>query len=329
MEWSAEDEEAWNLHNEGVNALFSMWVSLATKAAEEGRSFFADLPSEFQSVDWFRSHLESYRLTFCGSPDTPDVRDSARGVGFAHIYAHVPPSEYVGLYNLMFASYHALEKDSETPPLPPLSTIRRRWLSDMQTTLDTYTAALSGLVASWSSLATIDPLTGTLNRRGLWERITQDIRSRSDSAAFIVWDLDYFKTINDSHGHPNGDRILQQLATLEQKQSRVDDALGRLGGDEFVWWVPGLVDQSVLCNRIQGFARTLYDQERLTFSAGVARYPNDGETVDQLYVAADEALYRAKHAGRKCWCVAGVDTIYPTLRSSGPNDLQDVVETLR
>ncbi len=314
-QWSTEDEEAWKHHNKGVNVLFSAWVNLATEAAKENTHFFADLPLDFQSADWFRSHLEAYRETFCGSPESASVRDSARQVGFAHIYAQVPPSVYVGLYNLMFSCYHAIEADSEMPSLPPLLTIRRRWLSDMQTALDTYTAALSGLMASLTSLASIDPLTGTLNRRGLWERITQDINSRSDPGAFVVWDLDNFKTINDTYGHPRGDMVLQQLATLEQKQARINDALGRLGGDEFVWWVPGLVDQATLRRRIQNFAKTLYEQEQMTFSAGVAWYPTDGQTVDQLYVAADAALYRAKHAGRKCWCIAGNDATYPILRS--------------
>lgn len=313
--WGIEDETAWNLHVEGINALFSEWVRLATKAVEDDASLFGDLSLEFQTADWFHSHLEAYRLTFCASPETPASRDSARRVGFAHIYAHVPPSVYVGLYNLMFSGYHALEADPQAPDLPPLLTVRRRWLSDMQTALDTYASALSGLVSSWSSLASIDPLTGTLNRRGLWQHITSDIASPSSPAAFIVWDLDHFKTINDRHGHPEGDRVLQQLAALERRQSRVNDALGRLGGDEFVWWAPGLLDRVALCERIQGFARVLYRQEGMTFSAGVARYPLDGTTADHLYAAADAALYRAKHAGRRRWCMAGTEAVYPTLRS--------------
>ncbi len=312
-QWSTGDEEAWKHHSEGVNALFSAWVDHATEAAEENTHLFSDLSLEFQSTDWFRSHLEAYRETFCGSPNTASVRDSARQVGFAHIYAQVPPSVYVGLYNLMFSCYHTLEADPEMPSLPPLITVRRRWLSDTQTTLDTYTAALTGLMASLSSLASIDPLTGTLNRRGLWERITQDIISRSDPGAFVVWDLDNFKAINDTFGHPRGDMVLQQLAVLEQKQARIDDALGRLGGDEFVWWVPGLLDLTVIRRRIQNFAETLFTQEHMTFSAGVAWYPTDGQTADQLYIAADAALYRAKHAGRRCWSVAGTDAIYPLL----------------
>ncbi|MCL5974148.1 MAG: GGDEF domain-containing protein [Actinobacteria bacterium] len=312
-QWSAADEESWGRCPEGIDALFSAWVDLATRAVQEDPSLVGDLPTELREPDWFRSHLEAYRSTFCQSPGDPEARASARQVGFAHIYAHVPPSLYVGLYNLMFAGYHALEAEPGTPSLPSLHTVRRRWLSDMQTALDTYTAALNGLMTSWSSLASIDSLTGTLNRRGLWDRVAGDIANLSEPSAFIVWDLDHFKDVNDQHGHPEGDRVLQQLATLEQKQARVDDILGRLGGDEFVWWAPGLLDQSAICDRIRGFARASYRKEGMTFSAGVARYPVDGVTVDELYVAADAALYHAKHGGRQCWCLAGSGVLYPTL----------------
>jgi diguanylate cyclase (GGDEF)-like protein len=180
----------------------------------------------------------------------------------------------------------------------------------MQTELDTYNVALNGLVSTMNTLVLIDPLTGTLNRRGLWERITKDVHEHLTAASFIVIDVDYFKNVNDQYGHPAGDTTLRRLATLAKGLSRPKDAIGRIGGDEFIWWVPDLLDQSILGRRLQDLSTALSNQEPLTFSAGISRYPIDGQTVEQLYATADEAMYRAKHAGRRRWCTAGVNEIY-------------------
>lgn len=312
--WTAEDQKDWDDNRAGVEELFSKWVEIAVAAAEEDHQLLdANLPEEFRTVEWFRSHLERHRSTFCGSPLDPETRESARRVGFAHISAQVAPSIYVGLYNLMFSAYHALEANNETSSMPRLSTIRGRWLYDMQTELDTYNVALNGLIDSMNALVLIDPLTGTLNRRGLWERIVKDIEGEVAEACLVVLDIDSFKAINDQYGHPTGDSILVKLATLAKTLSRPGDAIGRIGGDEFIWWVPSLRDQSILGRRLQDLSTRLSTEESLTFSAGISHYPIDGKTVEELYTLADEAMYRAKHAGRQRWCIAGVDEIYAFL----------------
>ncbi len=307
--WSHEDEYYWTHCAAGVDALFTAWLEEAMEAAAMEPTIATFLPPDVEVLPWLRSHLERHRAAFCGLPTDPECREAARRAGFAHIQAHVPPSWYVSLYNLVFAAYHALENQSGTPPLPPLTTVRRRWLGDMETTLDTYAVAVTTEVATLSDLALTDPLTGLLNRRGFWRRVTRDLQTET-SAAFVLLDLDYFKTVNDRHGHPEGDIVLQHVASIAHEVSRTSDALARLGGDEFAWWATRMTDPDPLHRRLQALAAALRHSKTLTFSAGLAWYPGDGRDADQLYRAADAALYRAKSSGRKCWTSAQQSGVY-------------------
>ncbi len=310
-DWTEEDETQWKACSPGIHQLFNVWVGLATEVAEQAPQVLSGMPEGCTGSEWFRAHLEKHREAFCGSPSDPEVRQASRQIGFAHIQAQTPPSGYVSLYNLIFSAYHSWENQEDALPLPPLSVIRRRWLADMETTLDTYTVALAARITSLNSLATTDSLTGALNRRGFWQKVTDDIAADRGAAAFILWDLDHFKAVNDREGHPAGDRVLQQLAKFAHTQARDGDAFGRLGGDEFAWWAGGITSQDVLQHRLQDLASALFRQRLLTFSAGVAWYPEHGETVDQLYQAADDALYRAKRAGRQRWTLADHPAVYP------------------
>ena len=161
-----------------------------------------------------------------------------------------------------------------------------------------------------SNLALTDPLTGLFNRRGFWQRVTYDIDHGVHHAAFLLLDLDHFKAVNDLHGHPVGDQVLQQLAALEQASARPSDAMARLGGDEFAWWVVGMMDARALHRRLQGISDDLRHHQGLTFSVGAAWYPESGCDVEQLYQRADEALYQAKRGGREGLTIAGQSQIY-------------------
>lgn len=164
-----------------------------------------------------------------------------------------------------------------------------------------------------------DPLTDLLNRRGMWRAIrgiqAQSQRGRRPHAIAIL-DLDYFKRINDEHGHLAGDQLLQQIATLLRDNTREADWIARWGGEEFLILMPdtnltqarGFIER--LRQRIET-RRFLIDERtlRITVSAGIAAARLDqDDSQDALVSRADHALYAAKTAGRnRVYTEADVD----------------------
>jgi len=159
--------------------------------------------------------------------------------------------------------------------------------------------------------ATTDPLTGLANRAQLSARIRAD---RSDLAAVLFCDLDDFKRVNDRHGHLVGDRILSETARRMADAVRPTDLLVRLGGDEFAVWCPDLrspLDAERVADRLIATLDVPLnidgDVHHMGCSIGVAVVgTGDGLSgdVDRLLGAADEALYRAKRAGKGQWASA-------------------------
>ena len=156
-------------------------------------------------------------------------------------------------------------------------------------------------------LAYSDALTGLPNRLLLSERVEtaiQTARQADAGFAILFLDLDRFKIINDSLGHPFGDRVLQLVAERLQTCLRQTDMLCRLGGDEFVIYLHG-GDATVAA----GVSRRILDEMLRPFvldsmgfsiqcSIGIALYPHDGSTLDELIKQADTAMYRVKERGR-------------------------------
>ena len=155
------------------------------------------------------------------------------------------------------------------------------------------------------SNALTDPLTGLPNARSLHLRFEEEVaRARRTGKPFqlIMLDLDDFKLVNDTFGHKLGDRMLREVANLVHAQFREYDFLARYAGDEFVAIVPDVAEDQVeeLRERIE---RTVSDfsieirsqgRARVGISVGSAVFGTDGETLDQLVIAADQAMYRVK-----------------------------------
>jgi diguanylate cyclase (GGDEF)-like protein/PAS domain S-box-containing protein len=158
-------------------------------------------------------------------------------------------------------------------------------------------------------LAEHDFLTGLPNRSLLNDRLAQAIamaRRTSTKAAVLFLDLDGFKHINDSLGHPAGDKLLQCVAARLQNCIRAPDTVSRQGGDEFIVLLQGLKrpeDAAITAKRLLGsLAETLsIDQHKLhiTTSIGVSLYPDDGHDAETLIRNADTAMYQAKENGRQ------------------------------
>ncbi len=161
--------------------------------------------------------------------------------------------------------------------------------------------------AEAESNALTDPLTGLPNARYLALRFEEEVsRARRTARPFqvVMLDLDDFKLVNDTFGHQVGDKMLREMARLIQGQLREYDFLARYAGDEFVAVVQELVGSQVeeLRARIEAAVSQFSlhiradRRARVGISIGTATYGTDGESLDQLLVAADQAMYRVKSA---------------------------------
>ena len=154
-----------------------------------------------------------------------------------------------------------------------------------------------------------DPLTGCLNRRALESRLRVEWRQakrRNSTVAILAIDLDHFKDINDTRGHPFGDIVLQQLAGIMKATARDTDAVARYGGDEFVivlpdtGWEGALTFAERLRRKVDEFTFGADTAEsRMTISVGVAlARGSDPVSPEMLLHEADRSLYKAKSGGR-------------------------------
>ena len=150
-----------------------------------------------------------------------------------------------------------------------------------------------------------DPLTKLYNRSFFESALRQRIgyaKRRSDVVSLAIIDIDYFKSINDTHGHTVGDRVLRQIARSLEQQARENDIVSRLGGDEFVWLMPATGGDAALAvaQRLRRMIEDLTPTIGFSISAsiGVANYPQDAASPAELFERADSALFTAKRAGR-------------------------------
>lgn len=248
----------------------------------------------------------------------------AEPIAFAEIGAHqVRSGEFdgmtaaqreahsVGILSLNESSYERRRPNGTTleirsVPLPGGGMVRT--YTDI-----TARAEAEGMLAL---AASHDQLTGLANRNGFGQRLDRALIAAQRSGATLAvlcLDLDGFKAVNDTHGHEVGDLLLQRVAGCMREALRGDDLLARMGGDEF---------SVVLANgdaaSAAQVARRLLEAVRqphligghrvmVGVSIGIATYPLDGSTVEQLLRNGDAALYQAKAGGRNRWCAYASD----------------------
>lgn len=163
-------------------------------------------------------------------------------------------------------------------------------------------------VRLYRQMAETDPLTGLANRRKFETEVRRlrAMATRFDQPlSFALLDLDGFKKVNDQHGHPTGDIVLQRLAQLLIDSFRTEDVVARWGGEEIVLAMYGMdrddgvarVATALEAFRDMTFTTAAGPPLRVTFSAGVGQFGVDGEELHELYRRADETMYEAKRIG--------------------------------
>ncbi|HLG84239.1 MAG TPA: GGDEF domain-containing protein [Bradyrhizobium sp.] len=162
-------------------------------------------------------------------------------------------------------------------------------------------------VIAHKTAASVDPLTGLLNRRGFAEAcarvIDREAKAGGRPVTVMIFDIDHFKGINDRFGHPAGDEILKLFSTVVINNLRISDLSGRIGGEEFAALLPCSLEEGVLvAERVrEAFEASdiVVEEGKVdtTVSIGVAGGPA-GTELEVLLAAADTALYQAKRSGR-------------------------------
>ena len=158
-----------------------------------------------------------------------------------------------------------------------------------------------------SKKAETDPLTGLYNRWAVWD-IIDDAIKKSEKSAFIIYDLDEFKLVNDAHGHPAGDLVLVKTAEVLKGCFRSSDIIGRIGGDEFVVFAIGIGDKEIAIEKakdsvrqIEEFKEKLGLERSISASYGIAMTSEGGDTIKELYKKADIVMYENKERRKQEW----------------------------
>ncbi len=148
----------------------------------------------------------------------------------------------------------------------------------------------------------MDGLTKTFNKMAFQEKMAALLPETGRGLLFVI-DMDRFKQVNDEYGHSMGDRVLEEVARSLLDVFRHRDPVGRVGGDEFVAFLVGANDDAVIEAKREALSSLIAEASRslgvpIALSVGVARYPQDGATYQELFDAADRAMYDEKNEGR-------------------------------
>ncbi len=215
-----------------------------------------------------------------------------------------------GAYDYLIKPFEDLELISA---LVRRATEKIRLVSENKTLvvkLQTYNEELESVNRILRELAIRDGLTGLYNHRYFQEALAMEVaRAQRHNRPFslIFIDVDYFKKYNDTHGHPMGDQLLRNLSDMLNSRLRQSDMAARYGGEEFILLLPetgkdgaAIVAESVR-SQIENYpfdGRETQPGGKVTVSVGVSTFQEDGSDAPSVLHQADQALYKAKHAGR-------------------------------
>jgi len=249
-----------------------------------GRAILRD--ESIRSNNWKEDYSETYRFN-----DNSDKQHNFLSVIILPVYIKNTVKGIIGLERLTSKPFD----DSDQKLLELLSSTLGYILSWLKEFQKIYKSS------------THDGLTRVLNRKAFDGRMVEEINRASrthQSLAVIMFDLDKFKRINDTHGHPYGDYVIKSTAQILKESVRNIDIVARYGGEEFIII---LVDtdipkcRHVAKRMVSNIAKFNFDYEdvnvRMTISAGMAEFPADADKIEPLIGKADEALYESKRQG--------------------------------
>lgn len=258
-----------------------------------GQSFFSLFPEVEE--EWFRHKVES--VATLGTPAFTIWEQRPYLVRFKN-YQPITGQEEFMYQNTVILPLHGVNTTVEHICLI---------IYDV-TNVATNKQQLQAVNQQLKHLSRTDRLTG-LNNRGYWEECLQHEYARhrryQSMAALVMFDIDHFKAVNDTYGHPAGDKVIQAVAEVVREQVRDTDYPGRYGGEEFVVLLPDVDSAGAMLfaerlrQRIEALLVTYENQSiPFTISLGVAdlSYPTNGH--QQLIERADQALYASKQGGR-------------------------------
>ncbi len=244
--------------------------------------------------------LADQRFTCCGM-----VTGEPHARAYAGVALRAPDGSRIGALGVIDTVPRAFEPE-DLSALRDLASMAEDQLRHME--LTSAQAALARELDDARRRILIDPLTQAWNRAGLDALLAREVEFATDRGrpfALAMIDIDHFKAVNDTHGHPAGDGILVEFAERLRVAARPQDAVCRFGGEEFVVLLPGCApdDAPLVADRIRRriaadpFRISPDESVPLTCSVGVASWAR-GEDPSVLVMRADVALYDAKRAGR-------------------------------
>jgi len=222
----------------------------------------------------------------------------------------------LGAYDYLFKPFEDLELISAAAKR---ATEKVRLLSENKILLGKLKKKNSDLETAYNKLkvlATRDGLTGLYNHRYFQELLQNEVMQANpleDVFTLLFMDLDHFKSYNDTHGHPEGDKLLRTLSKILFKGLRKTDVIARYGGEEFVVILPETPRENgrIVAEKIRRYIESykFYGRDtqplgKITVSIGLATFPLDGIDKTDLIKTADAALYRAKAGSRNCVCMS-------------------------
>ncbi|MBC7908166.1 MAG: diguanylate cyclase [Rhodospirillaceae bacterium] len=294
---------------ERLNATLEARVLERTRELEEARAFAERLVEMLPSPVWFKDETGRYRM------HNRAFRDFFAIDGTATETTHLPDDDS----DARLMAGEAERVDLETTLTDATGMPRALMVSKALLRMpDNSPHGIIGVATDITErkalerelrrLATIDPLTGALNRRQFMAEATQE-RERAarygTPLSVVMLDIDLFKRVNDTHGHAMGDEVLRKVVEACRANLREVDSFGRLGGEEFAALLPqtDLAGAHLLAERLRRAITELriplgVDDLRVTASLGVAERDESEPSFDKMLHRADQAMYRAKQAGR-------------------------------
>ena len=287
---------------------------------KEFEKFLKSLTGRLKEVDqYLQNNIEEHQASYQSGVKLDNVvKDQVKGIGDSvtglSTLEEVEDAVQSHLDKIVtHLNQHRAEEDVRVARIKE----QNEALSDRLKKLESQSSELRKQVLESQNKALIDSLTELPNRMAYDQRMQQEYarwKRYHNTLLIMVWDIDFFKQVNDRYGHQAGDKVLKVVAQVLQKNLRETDFIARFGGEEFVSLMPetSLGGGYKVAEKIRGIIEKLEfhyrgDNVKVTISCGISLFV-ENDTPDSAFSRADKALYQAKEQGRNRCIIAQVDS---------------------